>query len=189
MIGVEGAKHMVLQRLEAQMPAKVQELQARYADNLILRAPNKYTTYIATRVEAAQYPIIMIAPRTDNTPIWENQQQTVQSFRWPYSMRLYVVERGNSYEQVEQRRERLTLGVREVLTSSQNLSDTPNVWIDITSFRTTYFGTGEVADGDNRSIAATYTDLTVMVDEVTEPYPAMTGRANSIVSSVHPSQR
>lgn len=190
MIGIEGAKALVLARLEAQMPAKVDELEQRYADNLaILRAPGKYAPFMVTRVEAAWYPIIMIGPRTDDMPTFVTQQGTYQTFRYPYRLRLYVVERGNSYEQVEYRRERLTLGMREVLTSSAYLSDSPRVELDLTSLRTTYFGTGEVAESDNRSIAATYTDLTVIVDEVSMPYPSFSGRANTIVSSVHPSQR
>lgn len=192
MIGQEGAINLVLARLALQMPSKVAELNARYADNLAdLRAPAAYKPSVQTRIEVSQYPMIMIGPRTDRQPYWEDQESGVQAYRVAYAMRIYLIERGNSFSQVEARRQRLTLGIREVLTSAPQLSKVPFVWIDNTSLMTNYFGTGEVADGDSRSIAATSTDLSVMVNEITEPYnpSGQSYVADTIISTVHPSLR
>jgi hypothetical protein len=187
MIGIEGAVSLVLARLSLQMPYKVTELEARYNDNVAdLRPPATYAASVYTRVELAQYPIIMIQPRGDSTPKYLDNDGDYFIWEFTYRMRIYLEERGNGYPQVEARRQRLTLGIREVLMSTPGLAS--NAWIDNTSFSSGYFGTGEIRDSDNRSIAATYTDLAVIVQEVTEPFGPtnLTGVADDILISVLP---
>lgn len=188
MIGIEGAIELVVARLQAQMPAKVAEVAARYTDDatVALRTPATYTTSLYARVEYNQYPIVEVAPRNDGPGQWDDQTGGVESWMWPYTVRVYVVERGTSFPQVEKRRQRLTVSLREVLTSSAVLQESPQAWIDKKTIRSGYFATGLTADADNRSIASTWTDLTVMVQEMTEPFPPATATANSIVSTVGP---
>lgn len=190
MLGIEGAIQLLLARLQAEMPAKVAEVASRYpsdAQQVALRPPSTYTASIYARKEYAQYPIVEVAPRSDGPGLLDGQVQQIETWSWPYGLRIYLVERGTGFEQVEKRRQRLTLALREVLTSSAALQASPQVKIDKTSIRGGYFATGETDDKDNRSIASTWTDLTVIVQEMTEPTPGTTlPVVETVISAVSP---
>ena len=193
MLGIEGAINLVVARLQSEMPAKVAEVAGRYsdADSINLRQPNLYAPSLYERLELAQYPAIEVAPRDDAAPVRLDQAQGVTKYWIAYSMRVYLTERGSSYTQVDARRKRLTLAIREVLFSTPLLqTGPPQAWIDRKTVRTSYFGVGTIDDKDARSIAATYTDLDVIVEEMTEPSPStQLGTADTVFSSVHPANR
>jgi hypothetical protein len=192
MIGIEGAIDLIVARLSTEMPAKVAEVAARYTDaaTVNLRAPNLYASSLYERLELAQYPAVEVAPRDDGLPYQLDQTQGLLALRVAYSVRVYLTERGNGYPQVDARRKRLTLAVREVLFSTSALQASPQAWIDARTVRSSYFGVGTIDEKDMRSIAATYTDLDVIVQEMTEAYPTtQIGTADTIFSTVHPASR
>jgi hypothetical protein len=193
MLGTEGAVALVVARLQTEMPAKVTEVAGRYHDTAAVnvRPPKLYAESMYERLELAQYPAVEVASRDDGIPDFNSQAQGVENYWIAYSLRVYVTERGQTYQQVEARRRRLTLAVREVLFSTPELqAGPPRVWINPRSIRSSYFGIGTINESDSRSIAATYTDLDVIVEEMTEPYmPTTTGTADRIFVNVHPANR
>lgn len=182
-----GAVALVIGRLQSEMPAKMTELASRY--NLpagTLQNPGSYMVNMFDRVELAQYPTIQVAPRGEGAPRMNEQDQGVLNYETSYLMRVYLQVRGLGYEMVEQRRQLMTLGIREILLSTPQLGAAPDIWILPGSIQTTYFGVGELKEEDQRAIAATYTDLTVMVEEMTELPSPWPNTANTIKSSVGP---
>lgn len=193
MLGIEGAIDLVVGRLQTQMAAKVAEVIGRYNDQATvnLRVPNLYSTSLYERLELAQYPAVEVAPRDDSAPYYEDQNRGIYTLRIAYSLRVYLTERGVGYPQVDARRKRLTLAIREVLFSNPLLqAGPPQAWIDLKTVRSSYFGVGTIDEKDLRSIAATYTDLDVIVQEMTETSPSTTlGTADTVFATVHPASR
>lgn len=195
MLGTEGAAALLVARLEAEMPAKVTEVAARYSDaaTVNLQPPALYAKSVYERLELAQYPAIEVESRDDGPNTQNSQAGGVEDLWVGYDLRVYLTVRGNGFVQVEARRRRLTLAIREVLLSTpllQAATAGPQAWVNARSVRTSYFGIGNIAAADNRSIAATYTDLTVIVEEMTEPYQTTNdGTADTIFVAVHPANR
>jgi len=187
MLGMTGAVGLVLARLQAELPAKITEISTRYSLPAgQLQTPASYMVNMYDRIELAQFPAIQIAPRAEGAPAMMDQDQGVFVYKVGYDMRIYLEVRGLGYDQVEQRRQLTTLGIREVLFSTPQLGAAPDIFVVPGSVRSTYYGIGEIDAKDQRAIAATYTDLTVMVEEMTElpsPWPYT---ADTIVSTVGP---
>lgn len=195
MLGIEGAIALVIGRLEAEMPAKVVEIAGRYSDqtDVQLRPPAMFSPSLLARVEPSQYPVVEATPNIDDIPEWKEQYQGTETLWVPYRVRIYVTERGVTFPQTAARRTRLSLAVREILFSSPALQDGPPMaFVDNRTIRSAYSPTGKAADGDARSVAASYTDVTVRVEEMTEPAssaPTDQGTADTIFTSVHPALR
>ena len=193
MLGTEGAVNLVVARLQAQMPAKITEVAGRYPDaaTVALRPPALYALSLYERIELSQYPAVEVTSRDDGPTVFDDQTSGVFQLAVPYNLRLFLTERGNTFQQVEARRRRLTLALREVLFSTPLLQDPPNQsWILRESIRSSYFGISQIDEKDARSIAATYTDVTVMIQEMTELFPAANVPvADSVFVAVHPATR
>jgi hypothetical protein len=199
MLGMEGAIDLLVGALELRMPAKIVELQSRYADadavlpppdQANLRPPALFASSVYQRLELAQYPAIEVSPANDGRPAWNSQGAGQFFFRVAYSMQILVTDRGNSYQQVDARRKRLTLAVKECLLATPLLQDSPvTAWVDTPTMRASYspLAISSVKQADSRSIAATYIELDVIVEEMTDPL-VPSGIADTIVATVHPSQ-
>ena len=191
MLGAEGTVDLVQSYLAANMPAKIAALQTRLGvTSTDLRAPALYSTSLYERIEIAQFPAIEVQFQAFGQPVFLDNNAGQLTYRWPYRLRVYIEERGNSYDQVEQRRKRLLLGVTELLTSHPMLSaSSPTAWVDVTSMTASFFGLGTLAQAkDARSIAACYLELVVMVEEMTDALTPI-GTADTIVVSVYPANQ
>jgi hypothetical protein len=195
MLGMEGAIVLLVNALEARMPGKVAELQARYGvgdqvtepDGTCLRPPALYSASFYQRLELSQYPAVEVTPVTNGRPKWNSQAVGQFDMTRAYSMRILMTERGNGFSDVDLRRKRLTLAIEECLFATPLLSLSPQAFVDTPTVTASY-STIEVPAGQGRSIAATYIGLDVIVDEVTDA-PTPLGAADTIVSGVHPSMR
>jgi hypothetical protein len=187
MIGPEGAVATLLSYVQANMPAKITELQARYSDP-DLRPPALYAPSLRERLELNQYPALEFQFQSFGNPKYLNNELTQLTWQIPYKVRVYATERGNSFDQVEIRRKRLLVATLEIIGFDVKLSASPSVWVDFTSLNGQFFGVGKIQDRDNRSIAATYIEMNVIVEEMTEPAPSL-AVADTVVVSVHPAQR
>lgn len=190
MIGPEGAVSLLVSYLQANMPSKIAELRTRYgADFVDLPDIAFWGDSLRERLELAQYPAIEVQYQSAGNPKYQGTQGTQIIWQFPYNLRVYLTARGNGFEQVEQRRKRYYVAIQELVAFDAKLSAVPNAWVDFKSFRGQFFGVDNLANiRDNRSIAATYQEMTVMVDEMTEAASTI-GTADTVVVSVHPANR
>lgn len=190
MQGPEGAVELLRSYLAANVPAKIVELRTRLAvTGEDLRTPQLYSASIRERLEVKDYPSIEVQFQAMGNPVYLANGNTQLTWQIPYKVRVYSAERGNTYDQVEERRKRIFLAVIEVIGFNVKLASTPNVWVDFKSLTGSFFGASQLADArDNRSIAASYLEMNVIVEEMTEP-AATLGTANTVQTSVHPAMR
>jgi hypothetical protein len=194
MIGPEGVVELVRAYLESVVPGKIIELQTRLGvTSADLPQPNLYSASQYERLELPQFPAIEVQFLSMANPILLDQEAQAL-WRVPYRVRVYATSRGTSFQQVEERRKRLYLALFECLTAHVLLSPSSSdltAWVDVKTMQGQFFGLGNIVpDGEGRSIAATYIDLTAIVEEMTEPLLSADGTslgtADTVFSSVHP---
>jgi hypothetical protein len=190
MLGPEGVVELIRSYLATGMPAKIAELRARLAvTDTDLRAPATFVGSTYGRLEYAQFPAVEVQIQSVGRPTFLDQGGGQVTWRFPYTVRVYTEERGNGFDQVELRRKRLYLAVMELLTAHVPLSTSPPAWIDASSLTGSFYGLGTLTSAtDNRSIAATYVEFTVIVEEMTETAPPL-GVADTVIATVHPAVR
>lgn len=184
MLGMEGVCELVAATLEQKMPAKVDQLRARYTDldGDDLPYIGLYSRSQRARLERGDYPAIEVVPRDARRPVTMDTDGGV-TFWFPYTIRIFLSVRGTSFENVDQRRKRLTLGVVELLASTPLLQAAPQAKIDVASIWQSFSAVSSSGDTDNRSVGAAFVEATVIVDEMTDTVTPL-GHADTIV--IHP---
>lgn len=184
MLGFEGVCELLAHRLELQMPPKVSEMLGRYhLATPDLPVPSLYARQQRARIELHEYPSIEVIARDAGTPLIKDRGDGTIVLQIPYVCRIFLEVRGNTFDETDLRRKRLLLGIVEVLTAAPVLQASPSAWIDLTRIRQSLSEVGTASSGENRSVAAAFVEVTVMVEEMTEPSPAL-GLANTI--AIHP---
>lgn len=163
MDGMEGAVSTVVDRLKTALPAKTVQLRARYEidpDTDGDKLPNVITVapYNRARLGVEEWPAVLVAGQ--ETPTMRRADQPT-IWLVTYKLRAFVWVRGDSSEQVELVRQRLTLAVRELLLERKTMTD--SLMVDDSSLRESF---SELARDDNQAtVAASYVEFNAWVQE------------------------
>lgn len=180
---MEGVCELVAATLESRLPAKVDQLRARYnaADGDDLPYVNLVSRSQRARLERADYPAVEVIGRDVRRPQVMDTDGRV-TYWLGYTVRVFISVRGTSFENTDLRRKRLTLALVELLISNPLLQETPTARVDTTSVWQSFSGVA-TADADSRSVAAAFVEAVVMVEEMSDPVTPL-GLADTI--AIHP---
>lgn len=188
MKGPEYAAQVLLDSVEARLPAKLAAIRARLdlADPIPDGDPGPLPDPVtfAARDEGAlgweKFPAILVIAQTAAGMERLDEVDGVQVYRVRYPVRVFSWLTGVDYTESDLRRKRYALAVRELLLAQSVLADDAN--LDPTGLRESYSDIAELADETataSQIVAALYTEVAVEVKELLEPDlgvpPAATG--------------
>lgn len=188
MRGITGATAAVAAHLTATLPAKVDELDGRlaYPPDAPLEAPELITTEERPRLDGNAWPAIFVAGQ-DTTRVDLDDPNVdgagAVRYRITYRLRILCFVRGATFADVTRRIGDLTLAVREVILPGARLdayAAEPGHY-DPTDLAESYSDVGTT--DARRSIAASYVDVSVIMEETLSPAEA---GADVATITVHP---
>jgi hypothetical protein len=172
MLGMEYAKATTLDLLRDHLPAKLVELRARYgapgaplpavkprSDLPFLPDVEEWLIGDPRVVPVSKYPAVAVSGLDDAV-----RPHGDDSYRVLYRLRAFVYVREQSYAAVEQQRDRLVLGIRELLFSAPGLLD-PTGAATLHRDRLVESYSDVVDDGAKRSLGGAYIELMVGLNE------------------------
>lgn len=176
MRGPEDARKLTLGWLEEHMPATVYAIAERLElDTNVdtaghLSPPAEWSASPLPRVE--EFPALFIAPiGAPRVRLVDRADDGGRVYAVAYRQRVYVICRGDTFDEVADRRDRLMLALRETLLAAPTLGDA-GVTIDDTTWAESY---SEVEDDSlGRSLAGGYAEFELDVEEtLAERRPAV----------------
>lgn len=193
MRGVDDALGVLAGFLEARMPAKVDELAARLELPAVGHGPNPelgslpapafYSTAPVTELELDKWPAVLVLPFSTPRVVGDGQDDEGRDrYVVRYLLRVVVLARGQTFDDVAHRLRRLALGVRELVLAERSLGDA-GVAVPTEGMNESW---SEVEDaGVAGSTAGMYLELNVDVDELVAPIaPAYAGPPPNVVTVV-----
>ncbi|ASR78043.1 hypothetical protein SEA_TIMINATOR_13 [Arthrobacter phage Timinator] len=169
MLGSEEVTRALVTQLREMMPARLNELRARYGatatqlpDFALIEADELDVMSIET------FPALFVVPvntsgRQDNRQTDSNGQYDEYSFA--YNMQVYVYARGDSYKSTSLRTKRYMLAAREcLLARKQILQGEQNLSIEPRTIQESYSAVGKVPNG-NQFLSGGYIDVQVISEE------------------------
>lgn len=190
MQGYEAVLDAIVGYLEAEMPAKLEELRSRLGDDGPLSIDELPEVQLFATEGRAQLPlkdypaIIAIAQPKRNVRLLDVTEDPPAS-RWAsdYGVRLYLWARGSSYGATNRIRNRLSLAVTELLLSSPSLGLD---WLRVNPATWTENPAEGAADRQRRSISATYLQFEATIEETLEGTVAHEPPLTPIVTGTGP---
>jgi hypothetical protein len=182
MHGIRGATRALAALYTARLPAKCLELEERLEYPAgTFGPPVLIATTQQPRLDGNDWPAVIVVGQDTLDITLEDAQGPPILYRCRY--RVFV--RGADLDDTTRRRDDLTLAVRELLLPGALLDDyaAEPGHVEPTDLRESYSDVGE--DTRRRSIAASYIDATVIMEETLDPGPDGTiGQADTI--AIHP---
>lgn len=180
MNGPEHAAKVVTDELARLMPATVARIEERLGlPEGAIPAPARYADHELIRIELDEWPAVFVVAQgvTDVTRVDVTAGELVYAVSYP--VRVFVMARGDGWDDTDLIRKRLVLATREVLLGVQSTAA-----IDERTYRESY---SDVAiDSDrNATIAGAYIEVVVTLHEVIADPPPL-AHANTITAILHP---
>jgi hypothetical protein len=173
--GPEGAGSLCLSVLQAHLPTKITELEARLSLAAgAIGQPGLITSddRPASSLELSAYPGVIVDTRrllsiemSDQSVTGTGPPSAGREYLCRYQMRVWFWVRDQEYGGVTAKRDRYALAIREVLLQNEAWSGL-DAFINEDSITESYSDVAEVEEGDMRQLAGAFVDFSATMTEV-----------------------